>query len=289
MKELTELRTTVSELNKKYEDHRSEVKTKSTELEKIRNEHFVLSKKLQSIEADHSIEIKSLQSEIEDLESKLRASEKKNAEMDNYSTGEGNGFEGNGFDDNGVFEDLQGFDFQDKIESRSRGSTEFRRIPTTVSKNGGELRAKRESIVMNLVNFREEKTVLDSDKKVRELEDKLSEVKQQLQDTKLAIVGLNTDIDVLQQKLKEESRKLDISKRKIEEKNKEIEAMMKTYMDANEMYTLNLNDLNEELEIRDEAIIRLKKELKKMVHSAPVTNGKTKAPEEEKFSISSYF
>lgn len=261
-REVSDLKLETSELAKKLEEAKTELKKKTAELDKIKGEHFVASKKLSTIESEYQLEVQSLQAEVEDLQLKLKASEQKNAEEDNYSTGEGAG----AFEDNFAFEDLM--KGSDVIESRSRGSTDLRRMSTVHRPSiipSGTIGRKRNSVVETM-NGGEVKDQLVLDTKVRELQDKVSELTQALQDSKLAITSLKQEVDDLQSKLKEEMRRVDIGKRKVEEKTKEFDAMMKRFLEDNDKYTQSINELNEELEVREDMILKLKKQIGRPQH-----------------------
>ena len=256
-REVADLKLEAADFSKKLDEARSEAKKKTAELDRLKGEHFVATKKLSTIESEFQLEVQSLQAEVEDLQLKLKASEQQNAEEDNYSTGEGTG----GFEDNFAFDDLM--KGADAVESRSRGSTDLRRM-STVHKAAfqptNHIGRKRNSVLETL-HGGEIKDQLLLDTKARELQDKVAELTQALQDSKLAIAGLKRELDELHGKLKEETRRVDIGKRKVEEKTKEFDAMMKRFLEDNDKYTQSINELNEELEVREEMILKLKRQI----------------------------
>lgn len=262
---MSDLRLEVSELSKKLEETKTEAKKKAAELEKVKGEHFVATKKLSTIESEFQVEVQSLQTEVEELRLKLKASEEKNAEAENYSTGEGAG----GFEDNFAFDDLM--KGSDVLESRSRGSTDLRRMNTSskAAFHPANTIGRKRNSVLETMHGGDIKDQLLLDTKVRELQDKVSELTQALQDSKLAISALSQEADQLQTRLKEEARRVDIGKRKVEEKTKEFDAMMKRFLEDNDKYTQSINELNEELELREEMILKLKRQVARGKQAPP--------------------
>jgi chromosome segregation ATPase len=277
-REVADLKLEIAGLSKKIEEVKSEAKKKATELEKVKGEHFVATKKLSTIESEYQVELQSLQAEVEDLQHKLRASEQKEVEEDNYSTGEG----ADGFEENFAFDDLM--KGADAAENRSRGSTDHRRMSMIIKPPflpSHSIGRKRNSIVETM-NGGEVKEQLMHDTKLRELQDKVSELTQALHDSKLAIASFKREAEELQAKLKDETRRVDIGKRKFEEKTREFDLMMKRFLEDNDKYTQSINELNEELEVREEMILKLKRQVSRG-HQAPVqqTETKPKQPAEQ--------
>ena len=268
-REVSDLRLETGELARKLEEAKSELRKKTAELDKIKGEHFVATKKLSTIESEYQLEVQSLQAEVEDLQLKLKASEQKSDEEENYSTGEG---AAGAFEDHFAFDDLM--KGSDAVETKSRGSNDLRRMNTAHRHSvlhSSSIGRKRNSVLETL-HGGEVKEQLAQDSKVRELQDKVSELTQALQDGKLAISSLKHEVDELQSKLKEEMRRVDIGKRKVEEKTKEIDAMMQRFLQDNDMYTQNINELNEELEFRDETIRKLKRQIDRPQHAPALPN-----------------
>ncbi len=279
--EINDLKLQFHDVSKKLEDTKQDLKQSNAELEKIKSEFYVLQKKMQTLEMEHGAEIKCYQDEIEELGIKLKTAEKKlmasehNSEIDNEDI----------FHDNGMFEDLVK-DTMDKLSNGTHGEGRTAATTNFLSAPGGA-RDRRASMALRLgtSGHSEHKDQLLSDSRVRELTDKVAELTQALEDVKTTLRNKIQEMEVMQSKMKEDSRRLDINKRKLELKDNELEDLRQRILSETNKQSASVNEFNEELEERDRKIVTLRREMRQLALKAKPVEEPKKVPEEIDSSI----
>lgn len=252
--DLYETSSQLEELKRKFNTIKQEHHTLSGDLERLRTEHFVTSQRLTTIETEHTQEIESYKEEIEellgkvsDLERKLELAKEEAEKMSN--SGEFGIEEGFGAEDLGLADHTDSAGDDHRRPSTARLSTMNRE--------------KRISFQTNTANS-EFKSQLIKDVQNKELVDKNAELQQQLDDLKLANHKMKLEIDQINAKLKEEYRNLELAKKKIETKDLELENFRKKTLEDTDKFTIALNEVNEELDNRDEQIKKLRKQIRSL-------------------------
>lgn len=254
-KDNSDLRLEIVENGKKLDSVRSELKNLHKDYDKLKGEHYIISKRMHTIEMEHKVELKAYEDEIENLQLKLKDAQKKTMDLDNSNSG---------LDDSG---NLLGEEFL-TIDRVSNHSGDIRARRTSIS-NGllGALsgtRERRKSIVSGLPNagLGGAQNALIVDMKVRELTDKIAESHQIADDTKLLYSKTSEELAEVSKKLREEIFKAEILKKKLEMKEEELEELRTKFLVDNEKYSVAINDVNEELDKREEQLYNLKKKLR---------------------------
>lgn len=248
--ELYESTTQLEEIKRKFNTLKNEHHSMTGDLERLRTEHFVSSQRLSSIEKEHEQEINAYKEEIEELNGRIRDLERKLEEAkdaDRLSNSEDFKMEeGFGGEDLGLSELPQNDDF--KRPYTSRLSTMQREKRISFQSNGSS----------------EFKSQLVKDVQNKDLIDKNAELQQQIDDLKLSHQKLKSEFDLLSTKLKEESRNLELAKKKIETKDIELENFRKKTLEDTDKFTIALNDVNEELDVRDDQLKKLRRQMRAM-------------------------
>lgn len=255
--ELYDASNQLEDIKKKFNTLKNEHHSITGDLERLRTEHFVSSQRLNSIEKEHEEEVQSYKEEIEELHNKLKAVEKKLEEAkeaaDHLS----------GSEDFKMEEGLTGEDLGLGDLPQSDRDMDFRR-PST-ARMSTMIREKRISFNAQGPSGQSDfKSQLIKDVQQKELLDRNAELQQQVDDLKLANQKLKTEIDQLSSKLKEETRNLELAKKKIETKNLELENYRKKTLEDTDKFTIALNEVNEELDNRDEQIKKLRRQIRSM-------------------------
>lgn len=236
----------LEEIKRKFNTLKNDHHATTGDLERLRTEHFVAAQRLTTIEKEHEQEILAFREESEELHGKIRDLERKLEEAKEAERSNSEEFRlEEGFGDMGLSE-------------LPTGGDEFRR-PSTARLSVMN-REKRTSFQTN--GSSEFKNQLIKDVQNKDLIDKNAELQQQIDDLKLAHQKLKTDMDQIQAKLKEESRALDLAKKKIETKDIELENFRKRALEDTDKFTIALNDVNEELDNRDDQIKKLRRQIR---------------------------
>lgn len=250
----------MEELKKKYNTVRNEHITQAGELERLRTEFFVASQKLASMEKEHSEEMRSYQDEIEDLNAKVTNLQQKLDEIKNeeHNTSQ---------DSNGLeLEDTLSPDLGLKLENdhlshASGGVASQRRNTTRISFS---TREKRISMAMGMSSQNDLKAKMVHDAVQKDLQDKLAELQQQVNDSHLTQQKLKIEVDHLTAKLKESNRNLELAEKKLLSREEELEHFRNKILSDTDKFTMALNELHDEIEIRENQIKTLKKRIRSL-------------------------
>lgn len=245
----------VEELKEKYEKSKVELKNSQTELEKLKTEMFVQSKKMQTMASEHKSELKCYHDEIEDLNIKLKAAEKRLLEETHAGDHHDESFQdGCGLDD--ILEN-------DKL---STGSGDLKTAPMAhpTSIQGLLARDRRNSLAIRLgaQGLTEQAANVLADVRYKELTDKIQELNTQIAEHKTNLKKLQEEVESAHAKLKEESKKLDINNRKMEARDQELEDLRQRILDENNRNSNTVNEFNEEIDQRDRKIAELRRQLR---------------------------
>jgi chromosome segregation ATPase len=237
-----------------------EKKKMAKELSQAQTDNFILSNKLGTVEESHQAEISSLQLEIENLQLKLKEVDKRFREQQENNLSDQNEMMELS-DGGGIFEDVFGnssrdFDNQ-SIGSRRRTASNLQRrtsmqgLPATLPVQDG-LVTQSEVRVDNQV--------------VKALNERVSELQRMVEEAKKQIGALDEMIENLQKNLKDEGKKLEINRRKVELKDKELEELRAKILRDNARYSEAMNESNDEVEAKNELILRMKRQLRNDVY-----------------------
>lgn len=252
--ELFETTAQLEETKRKFNSLKNEHHTLTGDLERLRTEHFVAAQRLSTIEKEHEQEMQAYKEEIEEQLGRVRDLERKLEEAKEAAERLSNS------EDYRMEEGLGGEDLG--LGELPQGGEEFRR-PSTARLSYMN-REKRISFQSNVSGNNDFKSQLIKDVQNKDLVDKNAELQQQVDDLKLANQKLKADLEALSAKLKEESRSLELARKKIEAKDAELENFRKKTLEDTDKFTIALNDVNEELDNRDEQLKRLRKQLRAM-------------------------
>lgn len=290
LKEVADLKYENSEKEKELTSLKTEVKKAAKEAEKYKLELFVSEKKVDTLKIESESEIKGYQGEIEDLREKLQAAERKNRELedsqeDNSETDDK--FEALDMNNLLVPDDLNKFDDRLSAHSgeglgmgpRSRvSSNSFR--PKMPNLPMPPMRGKRNSIVatLSLMNMRanqkdqtdangengvdekDSKQAILLDLKTRELTDQIKMLNQEIANMKVEISNLKENLSEKEEKERDSVRALSAAESKVQAKEIELEVFRKKVLTDKEDFISELNDLNDEIILRDKVIRKLKRE-----------------------------
>lgn len=279
--ERADLKLEIAEMTQKIEDLKIELKSCHNQLEKLKAEHTILLRKLETIEDTHKGEIKSYQEEIDSLNFKIKATEKKLAEVGDNLSSDNEAFEGD------TLEEIGGLG---NLERMSQGSLNRGRRQSAIFNSdnmGGQKRGSIFGLSHGGLDLKSQTTDVEA-------QHKISELHKHLEESRAHVKKLNEEIDELTSKIKEEQKRLEISKKKIEAKDSELEFLRSKILQDNENFTNTMNELTEELQTKDEQIISLRKQYKnlslrgdpKAGQASSATNGKP--PVEEKGLMDSW-
>lgn len=262
-KDFYDVSTSLEVLKKKYETIRTEHTTKHNELERIKTEYFVISQKLNTIEKENAEEIKSYQIEVEELYNKISELEHKLQEAKEAAENMSEASIDLGLDEEAFNMEDMGLKLPDggTITEGSGSQSHRRNSATRMSIMG---RDKRTSFTNGLALQSDFKNKLANDMQHKDLTDKIAELQQQVDDSKLAQQKLKTQIDQLTIKLKDESRALELSKKKIESKDAELEQYRVKVLSDTDNFTMALNELHDEIELRENQARQFKRRIREM-------------------------
>lgn len=261
-KELYDSQTTLEDVKKKYNTIKNEHITQAGELERLRTEFFVANQTLSSKDREHSEELKSYQDEIEDLNGKILDLEKKlddakAAAADNLSVAS-NDLK---LDEDPFSPEEMTLKLADGFITEGSGSQSHRRN----SASRGSIMNRDKRISFNQGGAQSEfKNKLASDAQHKDLLDKIAELQQQVDDSKLAHQKLKTELDQISHKLKEESRAHELCKKKNATKDSELEQYRTRLLQDGEKFTMALNELHDELEVRENQMKQYKRRIRLM-------------------------
>lgn len=281
--ERADLKLEIAEKTQKIEDLKSELKACHGQLEKLKAEHVLVLRRLETIEDTHKAEVKSYQDEIDTLNFKIKATEKKLAEVGDNLSSEHDAFEGD------TLEDIGGLGLAN-LDQMSQGSMGRGRRQSAIF-NSDNMGGQKRGSIFGLSNGGLD---LKSQTTNAETTHRISELQKHLDESRAHVKKLNEEIDELSSKLKEEQKRLDISKKKIEAKDSELEFLRVKILRDNENFTNTMNELTEELQIKDEKIVSLRKQFKNLAlrgdgKPQPTnTNTKGAVPVEEKSMMDSW-
>ena len=274
--ERADLKLEIAEKTQKIEDLKSELKSCHGQLEKLKAEHGLLLRKLETIEDTYKSEIKGYQEEIDSLNFKIKATEKKLADFGDNISSDNEAFEGDTLEEFGAF---------GTMERMSQGSMNRGRRQSAIF-NSDNMGGQKKGSIFGLSNQGMDVKAQLSD---IEANHKLNEFQLHLKESQGHVAQLNREIDELTKQLKEEQKRLEISKKKIEAKDAELEFLRTKILQDNENFTQTMNDLTEELQTKDDQIVKLRKQYKNLVlrgdpkaaQSAAKPGPNGKAPEEK--------
>lgn len=250
--ELYETVNQFEDVKKKFNTLKNEHHTVTGDLERLRTEHFVAAQRLLTIEKEHEQEVLSYKEEIEELSHKVKDLERKleeaKEEVDHMSNS----------DEFKLDEDLVTGDLG--LSEVPLEGDDYRR-PST-ARYSVINREKRVSFNSNSSSGFKNTLVQDSLNKG--LLEKEAELLHQIEELKLTNQKLKAEIDQFSAKLKEEGRQLELAKKKIEAKDHELESYRKKTLEDTDKFTMVVNEVNEELEARDEKIKILRKQIRAM-------------------------
>lgn len=255
----------LQELKKKHNSIKNEHIIQTGELERIRTEFFVTSQKLSTLEAEYSEEIKSYQDEIEELNGKVKDLEKKIEDATQLNENLSAASNDLKLDSDPFAPEDLGLKLGDGFITEGSGSQSYRR--NSVSRASTMTRDKTISFVGG--GFQNDfKNKLANDYQHKDLLDKIAELQQQVDDSKLSHQKLNTEIDQLTQKLKDETKQHELSKKRILTKDSELEQYRTRILQDCDKFTIALNELHDELEVRENQLKLYKRRIRSMQNQA---------------------
>ena len=256
-KEIADLKVEMVNANKRVEEAKSSQKLLSKSLEKLRTEHFLLEQKLESTEQEYKHTLENHSRNIEDLQFKLKAAEKKVVELEE----EAQEIEaGEGLDEIDI---PLGEFTRNRQPSRSfRNSFQF--------KAGSVLSGVGHTSNPNMLSApKSAKSGRDSGAVSPNLASKVKELEAQQDKLKETVASLKEEIESLTAKLKEEAHKAEQSRIKTESRENELENLRRKIVFDCERYITSLNEANEEIDKRDVLIKNLQKQLRNISLSSP--------------------
>ena len=252
--ERADLKLEIAEKTQRIEDLKSDLKACQGQLEKLKAEHILILRRLETIEDTHKAEIKSYQDEIDTLNFKIKATEKKLADVGDNMSSEHDAFEGD------TLEEIGGLGLAN-LDRMSQGSMGRGRRQSAIF-NSDNMGGQKRGSIFGLSNGG-----LDLKSQTTDVETthRISELQKHLDESRAHVKKLNEEIDELSSKLKEEQKRLEISKKKIEAKDGELEFLRVKILRDNENFTTTMNELTEELQTKDDQIVSLRKQYKNLV------------------------
>lgn len=261
LREASDLKVEVQDLNSKLEASRNQNKQMLMEQDKAKSELFLLQKKLQSLESEHLIERGSLQAEVETLQLKCKGLEQKIADM------EENSFEME--DEANLGEFHIGSIPPDRLSqgSDSRGQRSRQVSGVIKSQVGGAL-AKRKSISSSRVVVEHEGGLNGSMIFGKSKNGERDEIR-------VGLKKAREEVEELKEKLKNEGKRCEVLKKRLEEKEREMEEVSMKLIEDNQKYTESMNELTDEVQELQGKLQQYKRQLKNQVLAS--TASKTSA------------
>lgn len=247
LKELSNIKYEFKEQSNKMETVESNLKTQKKEFEKMKAEHALSSQKLLSIESEHKGTVESLHNELEEVQLKLKEAQKKLDDskedcLQDVDTGL-TGLDETAFGDD--FSLPQDFSSSNLTDSFDKGPVNNITVRSENSK------------LMKLPSLVSAPPVDDS--RFQQMSDQIALLTRSLEEANKKIDGLSKELSLVKAQQEDGDKAL---QKKLESKKSELEALCSQLTGGRFEFIEVMNDLNDDICLRDREIAKLKKQLR---------------------------